>query len=131
MRPLTYRLHTPTRIVNSVPASYRMGRSTSEFKLRNDYRYFARYSRYPDVESSVADASDTTDRVSESILHPSQSDAAVITPSKLAHQTTVREPLDLFGSLPPDIQIEILGYVAVDRPAQIFHMCRVSCFGTL
>lgn len=110
-----------------------MGRSTSEFKLRNDYRYFARYSRYPDVESSVADASDTessTDRGSESILHPSQSDAAVITPNKPAHQTTVHKPLDLFGSLPPDIQIEILGYVAVDRPAQIFQMCRVSCSGT-
>lgn len=110
-----------------------MGRSTSEFKTRKDYRYFAHNSRYPDVESAVADASNAeslTAHISETILHPSQSDATVTTPSKPAHQITVREPLDLFGSLSLDIQIEILGYVAVNRPAQIFHMRRVSCSGT-
>lgn len=105
-----------------------MGRSTSEFKARKDYRYFAHNSRYPDVESAVTDVPNTEPGV---ILHPSQSDATVTTPSKPAHQNTVREPLDLFGSLFLDIQIEILGYVAVNRPAQIFHMRRVSCLATL
>lgn len=133
------RLHDSSRI-KSPPRSYgcniltssKMGRSTSEFKARKDYKYFAHNSRYPDVESAVADASNTeslTVHIPETILHPSQSDAAVTTPSNPAHQITACEPLDLFGSLSLDIQIEILGYVAVNRPAQILHMRRVSCPG--
>lgn len=70
-----------------------MGRSASEFRNRKDYKYFARYSRMPDVESvapnNATEAS--PDRISETIPHPSRSDAAITTSSGLTHQNTVRE----------------------------------------
>lgn len=70
-----------------------MGRSTSEFRNRKDYKYFARYSRMPDVESVVLNNATevSPDQSSETILHPSQSDAAITTSSELTHHDTVRE----------------------------------------
>lgn len=70
-----------------------MGRSASEFRNRKDYKYFARYSRMPDVESvapnNATEAS--PDRISETIPYPSRSNTAITTSSGLTHQNTVRE----------------------------------------
>lgn len=65
---------------------------------------------------------------SKSVKHPvvSWSTGGYISNNKKS-AVVPAEPkqVDIFGSLPRDIQVEVLGYVAADRPTQVLLMRKV------
>lgn len=56
--------------------------------------------------------------------HNSRNTADIDGKSNAAFHRTNR--FDIFGSLPRDVQIDVLGYVAADRPVQVLLMRKVS-----